>query len=135
MDTHVRIVAIARIVLGGLGVLAAIVCLLLFGSIAGLVRALGVREDPDAWIAVWILSAVAIILFLVIAVLSVPSIIAGVGLLYYQPWARVLTIVISAIDLLNVPFGTAVGVYSLWVLLNAETEALFKRGRYVQQVA
>ncbi|MCP5110870.1 MAG: hypothetical protein GY953_08560 [bacterium] len=135
METHVRIVAVTRIVLGGLGALAGVACLFLFGSIAGLVSAVGVREDPDAWIAVWILAFVAGIAFVVLLVLSLPSIIAGIGLLYFRGWARVLTLVISAIDLLNVPFGTAIGAYSLWVLLSPETEALFRRGRYVQRVA
>jgi len=44
-----------------------------------------------------------------------------------RPWARVLTIVISAFDLLHVPFGTALGVYGLWVLLSSQGEALFRK--------
>ena len=60
-----------------------------------------------------------------VVVLSLPGIIAGIGLLKLQPWARILAIVISALDLLNVPIGTALGVYGLWVLLQAETERLF----------
>ena len=60
-----------------------------------------------------------------VVVLSLPGIIAGIGLLKLQPWARILAIVISALNLLNVPIGTALGVYGLWVLLQAETERLF----------
>ena len=59
-------------------------------------------------------------------VLSAPAIIAGVGLLYWKPWARILTIVLSALHLLSIPFGTALGIYGLWVMLNTETEALFR---------
>jgi hypothetical protein len=33
--------------------------------------------------------------------------------------------ILAVIDLLNIPIGTAVGVYSLWVLLQPETEKLF----------
>ena len=29
------------------------------------------------------------------------------------------------LDLLNIPIGTAIGAYSLWVLLNDETSKLF----------
>ena len=54
-----------------------------------------------------------------------PGFVAGVGLLGFKPWARVLTIILSAIELLNVPFGTALGVYGLWILLSRETEPLF----------
>ena len=48
-------------------------------------------------------------------------------MLSFKPWARILGIVLSALHLLNVPFGTAVGIYGLWALLNRETEALFTR--------
>jgi hypothetical protein len=37
-----------------------------------------------------------------------------------------LTIVLSAIELLHVPFGTALGIYGLWVLLSPPTEELFR---------
>ncbi len=65
------------------------------------------------------------VLFFLIAVLAVPGIIAGVGLLKYRPWARILTIVLSALQLFSVPIGTAVGIYGLWTMLNNETEQLF----------
>ena len=49
----------------------------------------------------------------------------AIGLLRYSEWARILGIVLAAISLPGVPFGTAMGVYGLWVLLNAETVRLF----------
>jgi len=52
---------------------------------------------------------------------------AGWGLLDRRPWARMLTIVLGCFSLFDVPFGTAIGVYSLWVLLPAESEAEFGR--------
>jgi hypothetical protein len=33
--------------------------------------------------------------------------------------------VLSALNLISIPFGTLLGIYGLWVLLNKETEALF----------
>jgi hypothetical protein len=58
--------------------------------------------------------------------LSVPEIVAGVGLLQGSNWARFLALFLSVLNLFAVPLGTAVGVYSLWVLLQNETEALFE---------
>jgi hypothetical protein len=58
-------------------------------------------------------------------IVSLPCIIAGFGLLRYRQWARTLTIVLSAVNLMNVPLGTALGLYGLWVLLSPETEPLF----------
>jgi hypothetical protein len=48
--------------------------------------------------------------------------IAGWGLMQREPWARVIALVLGFISLFNVPFGTAVGVYTLWVLLPAQSQ-------------
>ncbi len=46
----------------------------------------------------------------------------GVGLLTYKPWARVLLLVLGCLSLINIPFGTVLGAYTLWVLLPREAE-------------
>jgi hypothetical protein len=48
--------------------------------------------------------------------------IAGWGLIQREPWARVAALVLGFIALFNVPFGTAVGVYTLWALLPAQSQ-------------
>ena len=50
----------------------------------------------------------------------------GWGLLARQSWARMLTIVFGAISLIDIPFGTALGIYTLWVLLPAESEEEYR---------
>jgi hypothetical protein len=48
---------------------------------------------------------------------------AGWGLLHREPWARVLTLVLAFLVLfINIPVGTAVGVYTMWVLMPGESE-------------
>jgi hypothetical protein len=47
---------------------------------------------------------------------------AGWGLQQSEPWARILVLVLAFLALFNVPLGTALGIYSLWVLLPAESE-------------
>ncbi len=47
---------------------------------------------------------------------------AGWGLLHREPWARVVTLVLGFISLFHIPIGTAVGVYTLWVLLPAQSQ-------------
>lgn len=129
MESHVKAVAILHIVLGGLGALAAVIILTIFGGIAGIVGATAPRGDAVA--AVPILGVIGGVLSILVLLLSLPAVIAGFGLLSFQPWARILTIVLSALNLLNVPIGTALGAYSLWVMLNTATEALFRRGARV----
>ena len=125
MKDHIRILGILYIVFGALGILVALLFFVIFGL--GALGAVGVaaQEDPEALVALPIIAAVGTFLVAFIAVMSLPGIIAGYGLLNYKPWARILTIVLSALNLLSVPVGTAIGVYGLWVLLNEETERMF----------
>ena len=44
------------------------------------------------------------------------SIAAGIGLCTRKPWARILAIVLAVPTLLKVPFGTGLGIFTLWVL-------------------
>jgi hypothetical protein len=124
MATHVKVLGIIHIAFGSLGILGALALLMIFGGIAGIVGASG---EEGAHIAVPILGGIGALLFFFLVLVSLPGIVAGIGLLGFRPWARILTIVLSAIHLINVPFGTAVGVYGLWALLNRETEDLFAR--------
>lgn len=62
-----------------------------------------------------------------ILLLAVAGIITGWGLLVRQPWARMLAIVMGAIGLVDMPFGTALGIYTFWVLLPVESEAAYQR--------
>jgi hypothetical protein len=123
MRDHVRILGILNIVFGALIILIGLASLLFFGGVAALV--VWVADASDANVAVPVLGVIGAVIFVVLLLVSLPSIIAGVGLLKYQPWARVLTIILSALNLMNVPIGTALGVYGLWVLLNGEAERLF----------
>lgn len=125
MQQHVKILGILNIVLGSLGVLGAIVVLLIFGGL-GFAGMLADSGTSDGAAAAGVLGIIGIAITIFILVLSLPSIIAGVGLLKFRPWARIMTIVLSAFHLLNIPFGTALGVYGFWVLLSPETEALFR---------
>ena len=117
MQQHVKILGVVHIVLGGLTVLMGVVVLVVF-LLGGALAWVSAAHDPNAAIAVPVLGFIGAVLFFLIAVLAVPGIIAGIGLLKYRPWARILTIVLSALQLFSVPIGTAVGIYGLWVMLN-----------------
>jgi hypothetical protein len=43
------------------------------------------------------------------------------GLFERQPWARALGLVLGILALLRIPFGTALGIYTLWVLAPEES--------------
>jgi hypothetical protein len=129
MADHVRILAVLNIIFGAIGLFIALIILAIFGGIAGMIGV--AAQQPDAQIAMPLLGIIGAAIFVFVLALSLPGIIAGIGLLKFQPWARILTIVLSALNLLNVPIGTALGVYGLWVLLHQDTERLFAAHRTV----
>jgi len=49
------------------------------------------------------------------------------GLLEREPWARTLALVLGFLSLFKVPVGTALGIYTLWVLLPAQSEQEYRR--------
>jgi hypothetical protein len=116
MRQHVPILGWCFIVYHGiLAVIGILVGAIVFGAGA----ASGERE------AMFVTGTVGAAIAILLLVLSLPGIIAGVGLLKFRPWARILAIILGALHLLSFPFGTALGVYTLVVLLNAEAPSLF----------
>jgi hypothetical protein len=124
MQQHVKILAVLHIVFGGLGVLAALIVMAVFGGLAGLAHLSD--SGSDGMVAGGVLGLIGAVVTIIVLVISLPELIAGVGLLTFQPWARILTIVLSAIELPGFPFHTALGIYGLWVLLSNEGSALFR---------
>jgi len=57
---------------------------------------------------------------------AVLGIVTGWGLLERRPWARMLAIVLGCIFLVDMPFGTGLGIYTLWVLLPAASEEEYR---------
>ena len=124
MNTHVKVLAVLFIVFGVIGSLLGLGMMALLG-VMGVAGAAGAASEPDAWMALPILGITGVALGVFMLALSLPGIIAGVGLLKFRPWARILTIILSALNLMNFPFGTILGVYGLWVMLSDEGSRLF----------
>lgn len=57
---------------------------------------------------------------------AMPSIAAGIGLLRYRSWGRVLAIIVAVLRVLEFPLGTLTAIYSFWVLLSRGGKAFFQ---------
>ncbi len=79
---------------------------------------------PD--VPFFVIEIVRTVGFLMICV-AVLGLMAGWGLLERQPWARMLTIILGVLNLINPPFGTALGIYTLWVLLPSSSETEYEQ--------
>jgi ABC-type Fe3+ transport system permease subunit len=123
VDTHVKVLAILSLVFAGLSALLGLGIFLLIGAVTTIV---GTAADPaDAQLAIPFIRLGGTAAALFCLLWAVPGVVVGIGLLKRRPWARVLGIVMSALSLMHVPFGTALGIYGLWVLFNRDTERLF----------
>jgi hypothetical protein len=116
MEKHINIVAALQIGLSIFNLLIALLIFTIFKLITGLV------DDHDGEM---VLSIIANAIAIVFIVLSIPGILAGYGLYKRQEWARILTLVLSAIEIFSFPFGTVIGIYSIWALIQPESVAAF----------
>jgi hypothetical protein len=128
VQQHVKILAWLTIIYGAIGIVVGLIVFLLLGGLAGFIHLSG--HSGDAQAASVILPIIGVVVVVVLVIVSAPSILAGWGLLSFKPWARILTLVLSALHILNVPVGTALGAYGFWVLLSNETEPLFRDQGY-----
>jgi hypothetical protein len=124
--THVKVLGVLFLAGSAFGLLAALILAIGVGGAASIV---GVTAEPDdAALAVPIIGLAGSIAVMMLLVMGLPGLIAGIGLLRFRPWARILGIVLCAICLIGVPVGTIFGAYGLWVLLTKESERLFTPG-------
>ena len=116
MEKHINTVAALQIGLCIFNLLA-ILAIYSFLKLAG-----GIIDEPEADM---ILTIIAKIASTILVLLSIPGIIASFGLYRRKEWARILTLILSVIGIFNFPFGTAIGIYSIWVLIQPEAVASF----------
>lgn len=116
---HIKIVAWLFIINSGLLVLAA-VGVLFKVTLAGLFSG-----QLGAMIAS---PFVAVVIAVIMVALAMPGLLAGKGLLEGKGWARVLAMVLAAINFLHFPVGTALCIYTFWVLWGTDADHVFEPG-------
>jgi hypothetical protein len=118
LEKHIQLLGIFWIAHGGLMFLGG---LFVFGLLFGLSFLPELEPDGES-----ILRVVAFAAAGVMWLFSLPKVIAGFGLLRRAPWARILTLVLAFLALFSVPIGTALGAYSLVILLREDVTQLFR---------
>jgi fructose-specific phosphotransferase system IIC component len=112
MNTQVKIVGWLWIVNGMLSILMAIIGL-------AVINWPGIVPNPrDS-----LLASTGVLCFFLPGIIA--YIVAGYGLLKYKSWARILAIILAILNLILFPIGTALGIYTLVIMFNDETKALF----------
>jgi len=117
VQEHIRMLGILWLAFSALNALAALV---LFVLVNTLFLHLGEYGAPQAT-AVWLRPFLGFIAILMVTK-AAAGVAVGWGLLRREPWARILSIILAFLALFNIPFGTALGIYTLWVLLPSESD-------------
>ena len=122
MESHVKVLGWLNVFFGVLGLIAALA--ILGGSMA-VASVLGLGGD-EAMVPVHIVALIGGAL----AVFTLPAVHprspARLRAPQPRPWARIFGFFFAAFALLHVPIGTALRLYTFWVLLKPETELLFR---------
>jgi hypothetical protein len=116
MRKHVKNVAVIQIVRSSLWLIIAIL------SAIGLGIAMGVVDDE---MAMRVLKIVLITFPVFLGLFAILGLTAGIALLTFKAWGRIMTLIITGMGCLVIPIGTLIGVYSIWVLMQDETIKLF----------
>ena len=123
MDKHVDILGLLYVVWGGLFLLAGAIGLaLMLGAVALLqYAAAGEVSGLAAGLTAAMFGTLAVIALAWGGIHAS----AGMALRQHRSWGRTVALVFGVVDLALLPFGTALGIYALWVLLNDEARAQF----------
>ena len=106
------------ILLGWLHIATNALLILIAGFMFVMMVGIGLTSDDAE--AVRVMPIVGTAVGGLMTTLALPGILTGIGLLKRKPWSRIAAAVLGIINLMNFPFGTAVGVYTLWILLQNE---------------
>jgi len=120
--THIKVIAVLFLVCGAMLAALAFFLPAVLGLIAAIVRADG---DQDAALASNVLGLTGAGLSIFFGVLALPFVATGWGMLKLKSWSRIAGIVLGALLLIQIPVGTAIGIYALVILFRKDAEVLF----------
>ena len=124
VQRHVHLLAILWLAFSAFNTLGGLF-LLILGNV--LFPHLHEMQDVPRDVPTGFLTALFTALGIIILAKAALGFAAGWGLLQRETWARTLTLVLAFISLfLNIPLGTAMGVYTMWVLLPSSSEQEYR---------
>ncbi len=124
MEKQIQVLGILHIVYSSIALLSGAIVFLLFFGTGVFVGQLDEVQTASVNVPA-IMFTVGSVIALILIVVSIPGIVGGIGLLKRKEWARILVIIIGFIDLLHIPLGTLLGIYTIWALMKDETIKLF----------
>lgn len=128
MASHVDFVGVLFIIWGVLTTLVGVSTLALGVGAVALITSAS-RGGSSGQVAAGLTAAVFTALAVIAILWGVVHVVVGVPLRRRRHWTRVIALMLGSVDLLLLPYGTALGCYALWVLLNEETKRMFEESQ------
>jgi hypothetical protein len=126
MHRHVKLLGILTMLWGALAILVGLSMLLLAaGALAELIDPM----DTAVGLAAGLTAAIFALIGIFALLWGGGHLWAAVLLTRRRPLGRVLSLALAIVNLLVLPFGTALGAYALWVLLTDDGRRLFEPAR------
>ncbi len=115
MNTRVDLLGILFVVWGLLTTLVGVSTLALA---VGAVALLASASRGGGQMAAGFTAVLFTLLALIAIVWGVAHVVVGVPLRRHRSWARIMALMLGSVDLLLLPYGTALGAFALWTLLS-----------------
>lgn len=113
LDSHKKVLGILYVISGTLTIL----CMLMLNAFLSIVFSFAADEmdSGDQKVMEMIQPFIQYIAVFVILIFSVPTLLAGIGLLTRKSWAVLLALIMGCLKLFSFPIGTAMGIYAIWI--------------------
>jgi hypothetical protein len=121
MDNHRIVLGALFLALGLMGVIGMTIVMVIFSIGSAALGAAAIHESDVPALLTILPTAFGLFICLTIAIGTIPSLIAGYGLLLKRPWVRIWVLVAGIVNLPSIPFGTGVGVYAIWFFVQDES--------------
>ena len=118
MYSHNRLLSILHIVYGAGHILIFVLINLFLNMIMPFIESeIGQSGGNELFIVQMVMNFGRAVIFILIVLVPLPSLIGGIAMLNNKSWGMVLMMISGCLSLLNLPVGTALGVYTIWVYL------------------
>jgi len=119
VQAHLHLLGILWLAISAFNAVGGLVLLILGNTLFPHLREM---KDVPPDVPVGFLTALFTTLGIIVLAKAACGFFAGWGLTKREGWARIVALVLAFISLFNIPFGTAIGVYTMWVLLPGQSQ-------------
>ena len=120
---HVRLLGILWMAYSALYLVSGVLVLVAVKLFIG--GTIHIQGGPSPEMTVWLRPLATAVGWLILAI-AATGFFTGWGLLQREEWARPVALIGGFLALLRIPLGTALGIYTLWVLLPSQSDEEYR---------